>query len=155
MSQPDREDLSAKMASPDTPPPVDYGGHLWQTANIDAWAYVRREDVPSIGSANFIFIVTTLLSYCWLGTDNYVHFGFSVLIGLAALGVTYGIVVAVHLLYLTPRKLLAGKQDQAASWRDTVRAKETEVGVLKRLLARKTVAKHERVSTPRPDIRSN
>lgn len=147
--------MSAKMVSRDAPQAVDYGGHLWKTANTDAWAYVRREDVPSIGFANGIFIVTTLLSYCLLGTDNYVHFGLSVLIGLVALGVTYGIVVAVHLLYLTPRKLLAGKQDQAASLRDTVRAKETEVVVLKRLLARKTVVKHERVSTPRPDIRSN
>jgi len=110
----------------------------------EAWSFVLEKNTRAIVFANAIFMVTTFVGFYWWGADTFLRFGGAVLAGLTAIALTYGVVVAVHLLYLTPRKLMARKQDQVTTLRSTVGAKETEVLVLKRLLARKTVARHER-----------
>jgi len=121
----------------------NYESYLWKTAVADAWASVLEENSRAIIFANAIFMVATFLGFCWWGTDTLLHIGLSVLAGLAAITLAYAVVLAAHLLYLTPRKLLAAKQNQVAALRSTVNAKESETLVLKRALATKTVVKNE------------
>jgi len=121
----------------------NYDSYLWKTAVTDAWAYVLEGSTWSIVFANAIFMVAAFLGFCWWGTDTLPHIGLSVLAGLTAITLAYGTVVAAHLLYLTPRKLLSRKQNQVAALRNRIKGKESEMLVLKRVLATKTVVKNE------------
>ncbi|MEP6672293.1 MAG: hypothetical protein ABJF10_24225 [Chthoniobacter sp.] len=116
---------------------------MWKTAGTDAWSFVLERSARSIVFANATFMVAAFLGFCWWGTDTLVHIGFSVFVGLAAITVAYGGVWAAHLFYLTPRKLLAKKQNQVTALRNRINAKDTEILVLKRTLATRTVVKNE------------
>jgi hypothetical protein len=138
------QDLSFKKAQGTTQRTVYYFQHLWKTTNEDTWSFLLRKSNLTIVSANLLFIVTTFLSDFLLGGDTLLKHVLSVAIGLAALGLVYCVFVAVHLLYSTPRKLLAGKQAQVKALRDAIDARDTEIAVLKRLLANAQVKRREK-----------
>jgi hypothetical protein len=148
MSDQQPQPLPVRKVPPAKPPIVYYSRHLWQTACQDAWAFVVQEEMLVLVSSVAIFVVAAFLTLLILGSDTLLQYAVSVAVGLVALGLGYGAFVTAHLLYLTPRKLLARKQVQVDFLRDEIKAKSAEIVSLKRSLAAKTVEKNERDKQP-------
>jgi hypothetical protein len=142
---------SVKRTAVARPPVVYYSRHLWTTANHDSRAFLAEERKLTFGASAAIFAVGAFLAFLIVGTDTVLEYFEAAAVGLTAVAFAYGIFLVAHVLYLTPRKLLARKQVQVDFLRDEMTAKNAEIAALKRNLAIKTVEKNERAKQPVPE----
>jgi hypothetical protein len=91
---------------------VSYQAHLWSTARRSAWEAILREPNKSIATAVGIVVLVMGLALSLAGDSSLGTGLWCALAGLAAMLLAYAAFFLAHLLYLTPRDLLAEKQNQ-------------------------------------------
>src|SRR6266700_1963301 len=89
---------------------VEYSAHLSRVARSDAWNWIERRKTRVIIQGVVIFFAAAL--FVWLVRGGEVEFLVPMLSGIVAVALTAVGIFAAHLLYLTPRKLCAIKQNQ-------------------------------------------
>jgi hypothetical protein len=136
--------LPVKKAAAPRPPVVYYSRHLWMTAKHDSRAFLAEEKKVTFYASAAIFAAGAFLAFLIVGTDTLLTYFEAAVLGLVTMAFAYGVFLVAHVLYLTPRKLLARKQVQVDFLRDEMNAKNAEISALKRSLAVKTVEKQER-----------
>jgi len=89
---------------------VEYSSHLYRVARHDSWNWImrRKKEVATWGVV--IFFVAAL--FIWIVRGSEAEFLVPFFSGLIAVAIADAAVFALHLLYLTPRKLCALKQQQ-------------------------------------------
>jgi len=89
---------------------VNYSSHLFQAACADAWDWVGRHRARVAVMSLVIFLGAGLL--VWLVRGGEAEFLVPAFAGVVAVVVADAGIFAAHLLYLSPRKLCAAKQQQ-------------------------------------------
>ncbi|TCO84562.1 hypothetical protein EV701_13527 [Chthoniobacter flavus] len=94
---------------------VEYSSHLYRVARHDSWNWImrRKKEVATWGGV--IFFVAAF--FIWMVRGSEAEFLVPFFSGLIAVAIADAAVFAMHLLYLTPRKLCALKQQQLDSER--------------------------------------
>jgi len=134
--------MHTRTAFPVIPQVVYYPAHLWKTAREDALDFIVRERKTVITCSSVLFIVTPILIALLLGA-TVMECLLATVVGVAALGLIYVAFFGAHLLYLTPKKLLADKQAQVDILRSELGTRNAEITVLKRSLAARSFETRE------------
>jgi len=91
---------------------VDYNTHLWRTAHRESWDGILAQSGKFTGLSVGIFVVVMGIAWATVGEGSTTTGLLCALAGLAALLICYTARFLAHLLYFTPRNLLAEKQKQ-------------------------------------------
>jgi hypothetical protein len=113
---------------------VEYSSHLYRVARHDSWNWImRRKRRVAIGGVVIFFVAAIFI---WIVRGSEAEFLVPFFSGLIAVAIADAAVFGSHLLYLTPRKLCAIKQQQLDSERHKFAAAlETEKQSRQRVVA--------------------
>jgi hypothetical protein len=94
---------------------VEYSSHLYRVARHDSWNWIaqRKKQIAIWGGV--IFFVAAI--FIWIVRGSEAEFLVPFFSGLVAVAIADAAIFGTHLLYLTPRKLCAIKQQQLDSER--------------------------------------
>jgi hypothetical protein len=96
------------------PPPakVEYPAHLWRTASRDALIYLVRAETRLMVFTSMAFSISAAVTWRMFASPSIMHGAIAVLVGVVAVLLSCGLVVAAHFLYWTPKKLCLAKHQQ-------------------------------------------
>jgi len=96
------------------PPParVEYATHLWRTARRDAWIYFIRAETRLMVFTSLAFSLSAAVTWRMFSSPSLMHGVLAVLVGVAAVLLSCGLILAAHFLYWTPKKLCLAKHKQ-------------------------------------------
>jgi len=106
------------------PPPakVEYLAHLWSTASRDVWMYLIRAETRLLVFTSLAFSISAAVTWRMLASPSIMHGVIAALVGVVAVLLSCGLILAAHFLYWTPKKLCLAKHKQLEEERAEHRA---------------------------------